>query len=109
MRTGFGRIFPFVMASTLQISQPVKRRKYDEAFKAEALRLAQESRSTRATAQQLGISETLLYRWQRAQAEAEAGSAAQAQDPQWRALRAENQRLQRELAVLKKALASCLL
>ncbi|TGE23859.1 hypothetical protein E5K00_01190 [Hymenobacter aquaticus] len=93
------------MASTLHISQPDKRRKYDEALKTEALRLARESRSTRAAAQQLGISETLLYRWRRAQAEAEAGSTAQAQDPEWRALRAQNQRLEREVAVLKKALA----
>jgi transposase len=35
---------------------PDKRRKYDDAFKAEALRLASESRSTQAAAQQLGIS-----------------------------------------------------
>ena len=31
-----------------------KRRKYDEVFKTEALRLASESRSTQADAQQLG-------------------------------------------------------
>jgi transposase len=40
-----------------------KRRKYTDAFKAEALRLASESRSTQAAAQQLGISPKLLYRW----------------------------------------------
>lgn len=70
-------------------SKPDKRRKYDEAFKTEALRLARESRSPRA-ARQLGISEQLLYRWQ------------QAQDPAYRVLRAEKQRLERELAILKK-------
>ncbi|WP_088843306.1 transposase [Hymenobacter gelipurpurascens] len=43
-----------------------QRRKYDEAFKAEALRLASESRSTQAAARQLGISPKLLYRWQQA-------------------------------------------
>jgi transposase len=32
---------------------PDKRRKYDDAFKAEALRLASESRSTQAAAQTL--------------------------------------------------------
>jgi hypothetical protein len=31
-----------------------------------------------------------------------AGSVKQAQDPAYRALRAENQRLERELAILKK-------
>jgi transposase len=96
--------FPTVMATPLHVSKPDKRRKYDEAFKAEALRLAGASRSTRAAARQLGISEKLLYRWQQ-QAAVEAGSVEPARDPEWRALRAENQRLQRELAVLKKALA----
>ena len=43
---------------------PDKRRKYDEAFKAEALRLVTESRSTQAAVQQLGTSPKLLYRWQ---------------------------------------------
>ena len=44
-------------------ASPDKRRKYDEAFKAEVLCLAGESRSTQAAAQQLGISPKLLYRW----------------------------------------------
>ena len=39
---------------------PDKRHKYDDAFKAEALRLASESRSTQAAAQQLGISPKLF-------------------------------------------------
>ncbi|WP_374679458.1 transposase [Hymenobacter sp. J193] len=43
-------------------SSPDKRRKYDEAFKAEALRLASESRSTQAAARELGISPKLLFR-----------------------------------------------
>lgn len=60
------------MASTLQIGQPVRRRKCDEAPKAEAIHLAQESRSKRA-AQQLGISEKLLHYWQWVQAEANSG------------------------------------
>ena len=41
-------------------SSPDQRRKYDEAFKAEALRLASESRSTLAAARALGISPKLL-------------------------------------------------
>ncbi|WP_177204766.1 hypothetical protein [Hymenobacter arizonensis] len=35
-------------------SSPDQRRKYDETFKAEDLRLASESRSTQAAARQLG-------------------------------------------------------
>jgi transposase len=39
-----------------------KRRKYDEAFKAEAPRLVSGNHSTQAAARQLGISPKLLYR-----------------------------------------------
>lgn len=45
-------------------ASPDQRRKYDEAFKGKALRLASESRSTQAAARELGISPKLLYRWQ---------------------------------------------
>ena len=83
---------------------PDKRRKYDDTFKAEALRLASESRSTQAAAQQLGISPKLLYRWQQAQLVAEVGSVEVARDPEVRALRAANKRLAQELDSLKKAL-----
>ncbi len=68
-------------------ASPDKRRKYDEAFKAEALRLAAESRSTQAAARQLGISPKLLYRWQQAQVVAGVGSVEVARDPEVRALR----------------------
>ncbi|WP_310395367.1 transposase [Hymenobacter sp.] len=77
---------------------------YDEAFKAEALRLASESRSTQAAARQLGISPKLLYRWQQAQLVAEVGSVEVARDPEVRALRVANKRLAQELDMLKKAL-----
>jgi transposase len=83
---------------------PDKRRKYDDAFKAEALRLAAESRSTQAAAQQLGISPKLLYRWQQAQLIAEVGSVAVARDPEVRQLRAQLKRAEQELDILKKAL-----
>ena len=53
---------------------PATRRKYDDAFTAEALRLASESRSMQAAAQQLNISPKLLYRWQEAKLVAEVGS-----------------------------------
>jgi transposase len=42
------------MATKTSGASPDKRRKYDEAFKVEALRLAGESRSTQAAARQLG-------------------------------------------------------
>jgi len=86
-------------------TSPDKRRKYNAAFKAEALRLASESRSTQAAARQLGISPKLLYRWQQEQLVAEGGSMEVARDPEVRALHAERQRVQRERDILKKALA----
>lgn len=94
------------MASKLSGTSPDKRRKCDGAFKAEALRLASESRSTQAAACQLGISPKLLYRWQRAQVVAEVGSVEVARDPEVRALRAANKRLAQELDILKKALVT---
>jgi transposase len=48
-----------VMATKTNGASPDKRRKYDEAFKSEALRLAGESRSTQAAARQLGLSPKL--------------------------------------------------
>ena len=83
---------------------PDKRRKYDGAFKTEALRLAAESRSTQAAAQQLGISPKLLYRWQEAKLVAEVGSVEVARDPEVRQLRAQLKRAEQELDILKKAL-----
>ena len=52
---------------------PDKRRKYDEAFKAEARRLANESRNTQAAAQQLGISPKLPRRRLRVAARGRSG------------------------------------
>lgn len=80
------------MATTPPEQKLDKRRKYDDAFKAEALRLAGECLSTRAAARQLSISKKLLYRWQQ-QAAAELGSEELARDPEVRALRAELQRV----------------
>ena len=62
------------MATKSSGASPDKRRKYDEAFKTEALRLASESGSTQAAARQLGISPRLLNRWQQAQLMTEVGS-----------------------------------
>jgi len=45
--------------------QLTKRRRYDAAFRAEALRLAGESRSTQAAARALNINVKLFYKWQK--------------------------------------------
>ncbi len=99
-----GTYISSVMAIKTSGASPDKRRKYNEAFKVEALRLASESRSTQAAARQLGISPKLLYRWQQAQLVAEVGSVEVARDPEVRALRARLKRAEQALDILKKAL-----
>ncbi|WP_345117647.1 transposase [Hymenobacter algoricola] len=46
--------------------KPDKRRKYDAAFRAEALRLAEQSRSAQAAARALNIDPKRIYQWQKA-------------------------------------------
>ena len=93
-----------VVATKNNGASPDRRRKYDEAYKAEALRLASESRSTQAAARQLGISPKLLHCWQQAQLVAEVGSEEVARDPEARALRARLKRAEQELDILEKNL-----
>lgn len=84
-----------------------KRPRYDAAFQAEALRLANESRSTLAAARALNINAKLLYQWQKAARQplpADPHKAAEV-----RALRAQVRRQAQELEIFKKAIASCLL
>ena len=85
------------------MEKPDKRRKYDAAFRAEALRLAAESRSTPAAARALNMRPELLYQWQKA------AQAPLPADPteaaEVRALRTANKRLAQELDILKKAIA----
>jgi transposase len=95
-----------VMTANKNGASPDKRRKHDEAFKAEALRLAGGSRSTQAAAQQLGIRPKLLYRWKQAQLVAEVGSEEVARGPKVRALRVRLKRAEQELDILKKPWSS---
>ena len=48
------------------IPKPDRRRKYDAAFRTEALRLAEQSRSTQAAARALSIDPKRIYQWQKA-------------------------------------------
>ena len=45
--------------------QSTKRRCYDAAFRTEALRLAEQSRSIQAAARALNVNPKLLYKWQK--------------------------------------------
>ncbi|OGX83535.1 hypothetical protein BEN47_17525 [Hymenobacter lapidarius] len=90
-------------------SQPAKRRRYDAAFRAEALRLAEQSRSTQAAARALNINAKLLYKWQKEALTPAAAARGADLDPataaELRQLRALSRRQAQELAILKKAIA----
>ena len=70
------------------------RHKYDAAFRAEALRLAEQSRSTQAAAQPLNIDPKRIYQWQKAAQTPVAAALGAALDPatatELRYLRAAN-------------------
>ena len=91
-------------------SKPDKRRKFDAAFRAEALRLAAQSRSTQAAARALNIDPKRLYHWQKAAQTPVAAALGATMDPatspELRQLRAANRRQAQELDILKKAIAS---
>ena len=84
---------------------PPKRPRYDAAYRAEALRLASESRSAQAAARALNIDVQRIYAWQKASRPALPTDAAEAAEV--RALRTANKRLAQELDILKKAIAIC--
>ena len=86
--------------------KPDNRRKYDAAFRAEALRLAEQSRSTQAAARTLNIDPKRIYQWQKAAQTPVAAALGMALDPdtaaELRQLRALARRQAQELEILKK-------
>ena len=90
--------------------KPTTRRKYDDAFRIEALRLASESRSTQVAARALSINPKLLYKWQKEAQTPVAAALGASLDPataaELRQLRALSRRQAQELEILKKAIAS---
>ena len=90
-------------------SKPDKRRTYDAAFRAEALRLAAQSRSAQAAARALNIDPKRIYQWQKAAQTPVAAALGATLDPataaELRQLRALARRQAQELDILKKAIA----
>ena len=80
-----------------------KRPRYYAAFRAEALRLASECRSTLAAARALNINAKLRYQWQKAAQQPLPADPQEAAEV--RALRAQVRRQAQELEILKKAIA----
>ena len=89
---------------------PAKRRRYDATFRAEALRLASENRSTQAAARALNIDPKRIYKWQKEVLTPGAAARGAELDPataaELRQLRAVNRRQAQELEleILKKAI-----
>jgi transposase len=88
---------------------PKPRRRYTAEFKAQAIALLETGKPVSQLAQELGISDNLLYSWrlasQRAQGGSERPQAEGARDAadELRALRRELARLKMENDILKKA------
>jgi len=87
--------------------KPDKRRKYDAAFRAEALCLAEQSRSAQAAARALNIAPKRICQWQKAAQTPVAAALGATLDPataaELRQLRADKRRQAQELAILKKS------
>lgn len=92
-----------------QNNKEKSRREFTAEFKREALNLVESSgKSVPQVAKELGISDSILYRWQKLQAEngdqAFPGKGHQApQDEELRRLRQEVENLRQERDILKKA------
>lgn len=96
----------FLTINSESRQRPDKRRKYDDAFRANALQLAQESRSTARAARALGITPKLLYLWQQqARAPTPGAEPVAVETAEMRQLRTHARRLEQEVEILKKALA----
>jgi transposase len=77
-----------------------RRRKYDEEFKAGALKMIDGGEKVRTVAENLGVTEDQLYRWR---SERKAGAGAV--ERELMELRAKNRQLEMERDILKKALS----
>ena len=84
----------------MEKAPPTKRPRYDAAFRAEALRLASESRSTLAAARALNIDAKRIYAWQKAAQPPLPADPAEAAEV--RALRAANSADAAKLAILMR-------
>lgn len=86
-------------------SLPSGRRRYDNEFKQEAVRMMLDGQSPAAVAERLGLSSpNVLYTWKKSIV-SRAGVAAESLETRVRQLEEELRRVERERDILKKALA----
>lgn len=85
---------------------PVHRNRYDEEFKKNAVKLSYASSKTvKAVAEDLGISEKMLYNWRKRYTAEGDKTATYSMEQELKALRLENAELKIEQDMLKKAAA----
>jgi len=95
----------------LEVRMPkITRRRFTDAFKSEAVRLTRESgRPVAQVARELGISDTVLYRWQSEQQQVESQGrtrqAVRVEQDELTRLRREDETLRTERDFLKRAAA----
>ena len=75
------------------------RRKYDEEFKRDALKMIDNGQTVRSVAESLGVGENLLHKWKRTNR-----AGASDLERENLELRAKNRQLELERDILKKAL-----
>ncbi len=84
-----------------QQQQPtIQRRKYDEQFKREALRMIDSGQSARSVAQALGVAESQLHKWKR-----QFKQTLSAGDSEVAELTRRLRQMEQERDILKKALS----
>jgi transposase len=83
-----------------QKAVPAIRRKYDDEFKRNAVKMVDSGQSVRSVAAALGVSESLLHAWRRS-----ARSVQSSSDRELAELRARLRQVELERDILKKALS----
>jgi transposase len=86
------------MKKTAPTKSAKTRRKYDDAFKQQALQMLRLGQSVPTVAQALGISQGVLYKWKQA-------TRASATDQELEQLRKQLKQVETERDILKKALS----
>ncbi len=76
------------------------RRKYDDEFKRDALRMIANGQAVRSVAQNLGIGENLLHKWKQAARAHQSPDAREVSE-----LRSRLRQVEQERDILKKALS----
>ena len=76
------------------------RRKYDEEFRRDALKMIDNGQTVRSVAESLGVGENLLHKWKRTNR-----AGASDLERENLELRAKNRQLELERDILKKALS----